>query len=226
LLGFVTALGIEPGPLSWNLPLPPEAQQYAARLVPDERPTLLISPCSSHSDRNWRPEYYAAIATHAAQVHGMRVILCGGPSTEEHSMGAAIENCAVGTPLINQIGRDTLPQLLALLSRATVLLAPDSGPVHMATLAGTPVIGLYAATRSARSGPYRSRQWCVDRFAQAAQRFRGRDPDTLPWHAKIEQRGVMDLIQVADVNAKLDELMRTPAIARACYDAATCKTPT
>ncbi len=75
-------------------------------------------------------------------------------------------------PLLNQIGRDTLPQMLALLARATALLTPDSGPAHMATMVGTPVIGLYAATNPARSGPYLSRRWCVNAYPQAARRFR------------------------------------------------------
>ncbi|MGH8209938.1 MAG: glycosyltransferase family 9 protein, partial [Steroidobacteraceae bacterium] len=134
-------------------------------------------------------------------------ILCGGPSRLEVEMGAAIEK-AVNVEVINQIGRDTLPQLLALLGRATVLVTPDSGPAHMATMVGTPVVGLYAATNPARSGPYLSRQWCVDAYAQAVRRFRGRAPDKLPWTEKIEQRGVMDLISADQVTAKLDELLR------------------
>jgi heptosyltransferase I len=206
-LGFLAALGIEGEPLEWNLPLPPEAQQYAARLVPDAQPTLLISPCSSHAARAWRAERYAAIAAHAAQSHGMRVILCGGRSEPERAMGAQIEQlCPVA--LINQIGRDTLPQLLALMARGTVLLSPDAGPVHMATMVGTPVIGLYACTRAARSGPYYSREWCIDRYELAAQRFRGRSAEALPWQEKIEQPGVMDLIEVAEVRERLDALMR------------------
>src|ERR1700722_12163554 len=48
-LGFLAALGIEQRALEWNLPLPPEAQRYAAALLPDTRPTLIISPCSSHA---------------------------------------------------------------------------------------------------------------------------------------------------------------------------------
>ena len=205
--GFLAALGIEGEPLEWNLPLPPEAQQYAARLVPDAQPTLLISPCSSHAARDWRAERYAAIAAHAVQSHGMRVILCGGRSEAERSMGAQIErHCEAG--LINQIGRDTLPQLLALIARSTALLSPDAGPVHMATMVGTPVIGLYACTRLARSGPYHSREWCVDRYELAAQRFRGRSAAQLPWQEKIEQPGVMDLIEVAEVRERLDALMR------------------
>ncbi len=205
--GFLAALGIAGAPLQWNLPLPSEAQQYAAQLVPDTQPTLLISPCSSHGARDWRAERYAHIAAHAVRRHGMRVILCGGRSLAERAMGEQIERLG-DVPLINQIGRDTLPQLLALIARSTVLLSPDAGPVHMATMVGTPVIGLYACTSSKRSGPYHSLEWCVDRYELAAQRFRGRSAEALPWQEKIEQPGVMDLIEVADVRERLDALMR------------------
>ena len=207
LFGFLVALGVKDRLVEWNIPLPDEARAYADQLIPDARPTLVISPCSSHALRNWRTERYAAVADYAARKHHMRVILCGGPSTLEVETGAAIEKAAA-MPLINQIGRDTLPQLLALLGRATALVTPDAGPAHMATMVGTPVVGLYAATNPARSGPYLSRLWCVDAYAQAARRFRGRSPDRLPWTEKIEQRGVMDLIEVEQVTAKLDELLR------------------
>jgi heptosyltransferase I len=136
----------------------------------------------------------------------MRVVLCGGPSAVERKMGDDILLHAAAKP-VDQIGRDTLPQMLALLSAATVLLTPDSGPAHMAGMVRTPVIGLYAATNPARSGPYFSREWCVDRFGEAARTFLGREPDQLPWNAKIERPGVMDLIDPAAVIEKLDRLM-------------------
>jgi heptosyltransferase I len=204
--GFLEALGIHERTLRWDIPLPSMALDYAQRLIPDARPTLVISPCSSHMCRNWRPESYAAVAHHAIRRHGMRVILAGGPTASERAVGAQIERAA-RVPLVNQIGRDTLPQMLALLARATVLLTPDSGPAHMATMVGIPVIGLYAATNPQRSGPYLSRRWCVDAYPQAARRYRGRDPGELPWTEKIEEPGVMDLIEVAQVTAKLDELL-------------------
>jgi heptosyltransferase I len=206
--GFVEALGITERVLRWDLPLPAEALDYAQQLIPDSRPTLLISPCSSHTLRNWPADRYAAVADYAAREHGMRVIVVGGPTSLEREVGAAIEQLAhPNTQLVNQVGKDTLPQLLALLSRARVLLAPDSGPVHMATMVGTPVIGLYAATNPARSGPYLSRQWCVDEYAQAAVRFCGKPAEALPWTRKIEERGVMELIGIPQVTAKLDELL-------------------
>lgn len=192
--------------LQWNLPLPQDAVDYAASLVPAGQRTLVISPCSSHALRNWRPERYAAVADHAVRTHDMRVIVCGGPSELERGMAAAIV-AAAQVPIVDQVGKDTLPQLLALLGRATALLTPDSGPAHMATMVGTPVIGLYAATNPERSGPYLSRQWCVDRYAAAAQQFRQSTADALPWTTKIEVPGVMELIEVADVTERLDALL-------------------
>ena len=121
-------------------------------------------------------------------------------------MGAAIE-AALQVPVRNIIGTDTLVQLLALLARATVLLSPDSGPAHMATMVGTPVIGLMAGTRSARSGPYLSQRWCVDRYDEAARKYRGRPASELPWIETIEVPGVMDLVETEAVCARLDELL-------------------
>jgi heptosyltransferase I len=117
-------------------------------------------------------------------------------------MGAAIE-AQLALPVVNQIGKDTLPQMLALLTRASVLVSPDSGPAHMGTLAGVPVIGLYAATNPARSGPYLSRDWTVDRYDDAARQFLGKPASRLAWTQKIERPGVMDLITVEDVKARL-----------------------
>jgi heptosyltransferase I len=211
--GFTEAIGIAERRLQWDLPLPPEAVEYAARIVPDARPTLLISPCSSHAPRNWRAEFYAQVADHAVRRWGMRVVLCGGPSEIERDMGECILARAEHPP-VNQIGRDTLPQMLALLGAATLLLTPDSGPAHMAAMVDTPVIGLYAATNPARSGPYLSRQWCVDRFAEAARVYMGREPEELPWWTKIEKPGVMDLIRPEEVIQRLDEFMQSPARAR------------
>lgn len=204
--GFPAALGIRERLLRWDVPLPAAARAYAERLIPDAQPTLVISPCSRHARRNWALERYAALARHAASRHRMRVILAGGPGEDEKRAGAAIARL-VGAGVLDQTGQDTLPQLLALLSRATVLVSPDSGPVHMATMVGTPVIGLYAATNPARSGPYLSGRWCVDAYARAARAFRGCEPQQLPWGHKIEEPGVMELIQVDEVTARIDELL-------------------
>jgi heptosyltransferase I len=205
-MGFARACGIEPAAPHWDVPLPQSALDYAQTVITDQRATLLISPCSSHTARNWSAERYAAVACHAAAVHQMRVVLVGGRSSAEARMGAAIAASAQ-TPLVNQIGKDTLPQLLGLMSRSTALLSPDSGPAHMASMVGLPVIGLYAATNPQRAGPYYSRQWCVDKYDEAARKFMNKPAAQIPWTTKIERPGVMDLIAANDATAKLDALM-------------------
>ncbi len=209
-MGFVRACGIEPPVPHWDLELPPDALNYAHAIADGithgSQPMLLISPCSSHALRNWSPVRYAAFAEHAQAVHGLRTVLVGGRSKLEADVGAAII-AAARILIVNQIGQDTLPQLLGLMSLSRVLLSPDSGPAHMATMVGLPVVGLYAATNPARAGPYLSRPWCVDKYDAAARKYLGKPAAAIPWTTKIEQPGVMDLITVADATQKLDALM-------------------
>ena len=202
LFGFAERLGVYDKRLCWDIPLPDSARDYAERLIPPHTSAMVISPCSSHPLRNWRAEYYAEVADYAAENLGLSVILCGGRSELEQRMGRDIQ-ARMQRPCINAIGKDTLVELLATLARAKVLLSPDSGPVHMATAVGTPVVGLYAPTNPARSGPYLSRQWCVDKYDVAAQRLLRKSAAEIPWTTKIERPGVMDLITPEDVNRKL-----------------------
>jgi heptosyltransferase I len=210
LFGFAERLGIRNRSMRWDIPLPEPALEYARRAIPDGQPALVLSPCSSHAQRNWSPEGYAAVADHAALRHGMRVLICGGRSPLELEYGQRIESL-MRQRCINLVGKDTLLELLATLQRATLLVSPDAGPAHMATTVGTPVVGLYAATNPARSGPYYSRPWCVDRYDDAAWRFCGRGAAELPWPTKIERPGVMDLITRDDVVERLDALMAAGA---------------
>ena len=141
------------------------------------------------------------------------MLLCGGRSELELEYGERIAALAK-QPVVNLVGQDTLLEFLATLQRAKALLSPDSGPAHMATTVGTPVIGLYAATNPARTGPYYIRAWCVDRYDAAALQFLGRPAADLPWTEKIEEPGVMDLITVDAVAERLDALLQASADAR------------
>jgi heptosyltransferase I len=197
-LEFPRAIGIEVDEPKWDLPIEPAAHQWVAGQLPGEEPVLVISPCSSHERRNWRNEYYARVADYAAGELGMQVVLSGGPSELEALAGAEIE-ALMEKPCINLVGKDTLEQSKALLSRADLVISPDSGPAHIASALGTPVIGLYAATWSRRSGPYNSLYLCVDRFEEAARKYRDSEAKALRWGSKIEESGVMDLIKPEDV---------------------------
>lgn len=204
-LEFPRALGLAVEHPRWDLPVADAAREWAMRQLPGDHPTLLISPCSSHRLRNWRPEYYAEVADHAAAL-GLRVVLSGGPNDLEREVAGAIES-AMRNACLNLVGKDTLEQSKAMLERATLVLSPDSGPVHIASALGSPVLGLYAATWSHRSGPYNSLDLCVDRYEEAARKYRGRPAAELRWGHRIEEPGVMDLVQPADVVRRLQEFL-------------------
>jgi heptosyltransferase I len=211
LFGFAEKFHVYEKVLRWDIPIPDSAHEYAKRVIGEHEKALIISPCSSHPLRNWRAEYYAQVADYASGALGLKVILCGGRSELEKQYGQEI--CSLArNPVLNTIGQDTLLEFLATLQRATMLLSPDSGPAHMATTVGTPVIGLYAATNPSRSGPYLSRQWCVDRYDAAARIMLNKPANALPWTTKIEKPGVMDLITPEEVIKKLHAV--TLAMAR------------
>jgi heptosyltransferase I len=204
---FLEPLGLTQKETRWDIPLPEDAATFAESALPGEQPTLLISACSSHPLRNWSARRYAEVADHAVHQHGWRVVLCGGRSALERQMGDDIRR-HMQAPALDLIGKDTIPQLMALLTRATALLSPDSGPLHMGNAVGTPVIALHAASNPARSGPYSERRYVVDRYAAAARAFLGKPASALPWGKKIEFEGVMELIEVEAVIEALDRLVR------------------
>lgn len=200
---FCEPLGLHQSEVRWNLPVPAEAFEWAKAQWPEDgRRTLMISPCSSHVLRNWHAERYAAVADHAI-TRGWRVVLCGGRSELERQTSDAILAAMQGTAL-DLVGKDTLKQLPALLQRADLLLTPDSGPMHIANAMGTKVLGLHAASNPERSGPYTTRRYCVDRYDDAACKFRGKPAAELKWGTKIEHEGVMDLITVEDAIAAFE----------------------
>lgn len=200
---FCEPLGLKQTGVTWDLPVPADAHVWARAQWPtDAMRTLVISPCSSHERRNWYADRYAAVADHAA-AQGWRIVLCGGRSDLERRTADAIIG-AMRAPALDLVGKDTLKQLPALLARADLVMTPDSGPMHIANAMGTAVLGLHAASNPLRSGPYSSVRYCVDRYDDAARRYRGKPASALKWGAKIEHDGVMALITVDDAIAAFE----------------------
>ena len=200
---FCEPLGLKQTEVVWNLPVPGDAHAWAAAQWPaDGKRTLVISPCSSHERRNWFADRYAAVADHAA-AQGWRVVLCGGRSELERRTADAIM-ATMQAPVLDLVGKDTLKQLPALLARADLVMTPDSGPMHIANAMGTAVLGLHAASNPRRSGPYSTVRYCVDRYDDAARRYRGKPAAELKWGTKIEHDGVMELITVDDAVAAFE----------------------
>ncbi|WP_296280085.1 glycosyltransferase family 9 protein [Pseudoxanthomonas sp.] len=194
---FCEPLGLHQTEVRWDLPVPADAHAWARAQWPEDgRRTLVISPCSSHERRNWYADRYAAVADHAAS-QGWRVVVCGGRSELERRTADGII-AAMRSPALDLVGKDTLKQLPALLARADLVMTPDSGPMHIANAMGAAVLGLHAASNPRRSGPYSTVRYCVDRYDDAARRYKGRPAAELAWGTKIEHDGVMALITVDD----------------------------
>lgn len=204
LASFLEPIGLEAAPPRWLIPLREHDDAFAREHLDPQRLNLVISPCASHTLRNWPSDHYARLADYAIERHGMKVVLVGSPAEFELRFCAAIE-AAMTRKAHNICGQDTLKQLTALLGQADVVVAPDTGPAHIASAMGTDVIGLFAASNPHRSGPYGSLKWCVNRYPEALQRFTGKTVEQARWGAKAEFEGAMEMVTVADVTAMLDQ---------------------
>lgn len=206
LASFLEPLGLSAAPPVWEIPLSEQDHAFAECYLATDRPNVVVSPCASHKLRNWPAERYARVADHAVAKHGANVLLVGSPADFEIDFCARIE-ASMHEQATNLCGKDTLKQLTALLEGADLLIAPDTGPTHIASAVGTDVIGLYAASNPNRSGPYNSLNWCVNRYPEALERFTGKTVETARWGAKAEFEGAMEMISVDDVCKKLDSWM-------------------
>lgn len=204
-MAFASSLGIKALLPTWNIPTSKQDDAWARQII-NNNPTLLISPAASKPYKNWTIEGYAALADHAAD-QGLRVILCGGPSQLEQQMAADIITLCKSKPL-NLIGKTNLKQLMALIKQAHCVLAPDTGPTHMATAANTPVVGLYAHHNPERTGPYNSQQYVVSVYKQLIEQDTGKSVSTLPWRTRLKSEDAMQHITIESVKCSLDKLLQ------------------
>lgn len=200
--GFLEALGINQRTLEWNIPIPVSATNKVDSILPKES-FMVISPCSSMAYRNWNAEGYAAIADYALDKYSLHTVITGGQTDIEYDYASKICDLTRSNPL-NLVGSTSLKELLAVLSRATVVIAPDSGPAHMATAVGTSVIGLYAATNPDRARPYMNPELIVNRYPDAVYEKCKKPAEDVPWGTRIREPGTMERVSVEDVQTILD----------------------
>jgi heptosyltransferase I len=206
LFEFAAALGIEDLEPRWNIPLGEAALQRANELIDDSQPALVISPCTGarfRNYRNWSAARYAEVADYASRTYGARIVVTGASTALERAYADEIAARSQSEPL-DLVGRTSLKELVAVLARAAVVLCPDSGPAHMATAVGTPVVGLYATSNRLRTGPYYSQHLVVDKYPQAVAAEFGTAVEALRWGQRVRNPDAMSLITVADVVEKLD----------------------
>lgn len=206
-LGFSEALGISDKTLVWDVPIAIEEQQWVKAKISTNKPLLVINAGASVPEKNWQRPSYAKVAEYAIDKYGFQVVLTGGSSEIERSLAEdIIKHCR--HPLINLTAKTSLKQLLALLKEADILLAPDTGPAHMATMVDTPVLGLYACTNSRRTGPYKSLDFVVDYYQAALQHFFSKTIDQVRWGKYVYHPDAMKLIPVSEVLSKFDEMVK------------------
>jgi heptosyltransferase I len=199
-LKFAQALGIKERELSWNLPMAADDYQWARQHTAIDKPILLVNPAASKPERSWLIERYIEVIRFAQATWQMHVILIGGPDAYDRHLATAI---LAQVDCIDLVGKTRLKQLLALISQATVLLCPDTGPSHMASAVGTPVVALHAVTSAQVSGPYNYQHLAVDCYPQAVEQIIKKTPTENIWGTHAHGNDTMKLVTVEAVLAKL-----------------------
>jgi heptosyltransferase I len=150
---FIEYLGIDPEPVEWRIRLSPEERaQQSAFFEPLGR-TCAIVVGTSKPVKNWAPNRYARVIEALDAEFGMRSIIVGGPSAFERDLAERIMQTSRVKP-INALGND-IRKLVYLLDGASLVISPDTGPLHIARALDKPVIGMYGYTNPKRYGPYR-----------------------------------------------------------------------
>lgn len=108
---------------------------------------------ATRAQKRWPEEYFARLSDRLWSALGVSCVLLGGP---EESAAARRVQDATRSPIVSAIGKTTEKQLAALVGRLAVVVSGDSGPLHIATAVGTPVVALFGSTDPAETGPYRA----------------------------------------------------------------------
>ena len=204
LFQFAEHLGVTQRTMRWDIPVAPADVQFATEVVNGSGPVCVISPCSSQrarNYRNWNVDNFVALAECLQNKYGAKLILTGAATEIEKHYGSEILARTQG--ITNLIGTTTLKQLFALISKADLVICPDSGPAHMATAAGTRVIGLYSSSNPERTGPYNDMDLTVNKYPEAVRMEFGKAVSDVGFGQRVRNSQAMDLITVADVMNKV-----------------------
>lgn len=160
-----------------------------------ERPPVVgLVLASARPEKDWPAGRWTELARRLVGGRGARVVVAGGPSDREAALAGEVLR-ATGGRAVDARGDDPR-RLVWLLEGCDLVVAPDTGPLHVAVAVGTPVVGLFGHTNPWRVGPYRHRDLVIDRYT---------DPDEEPDPARRGPRhGRMERISVEEVLAKVE----------------------
>ncbi len=169
----VRSLGLElDGEPQFNVRIGEEARSFAADYLasanPEGQPLVVMLPSSRWVTKRWPAERFATAADRVGEELNAVVLFLG--SRGDRPLVARITGM-MKKGALSLAGETTLKQSAALLARAEVVVANDTGPMHLAVALAAPVVALYGPTSPARTGPYdgtvrllRSTRDCVPCF--------------------------------------------------------------
>jgi len=194
-LEFLRPLGIDPQPVEWKLgPWPDERTWQRDFFAPIARPAVSIVVATSKPEKDWMPERWAEICDALFYDFGMQPVLVGGRSPRELAAERAILAQARCQP-VSAIGSG-LRRLVSILDGSSLVLSPDTGPLHMSVALDRPVVSLIAYSNPKRVGPYRKfRDLMIDAYGEPGEAY----------PVSMENRpGRMHRITVRDVLEKIE----------------------
>ncbi|MGF1451102.1 MAG: glycosyltransferase family 9 protein [Opitutales bacterium] len=205
--GFARALGVAPCAEDWAWP--PKADEAARAWLREQtggRPFVVVHLATSKPERDWPVARYAVLLQRLQKARPDVVpVLTGGASEREKGLAVTLLLAVPGA--LSVVGRTSFAQLFALCECAVAIVSPDSAPVHIGAAYGTPVVGLYAVSRAAATGPFRQTAFTVDVYAEAMQFLKGKASENTGWHERVHHPEAMRLITVDAVWEKLRAAM-------------------
>ncbi len=154
-LSLLAPLGVTPAAPEFHVPERPDAERRMEEFLGEQgvkRHDLLvaINPGAGRESKRWPVRHFRALAERLASEPGVRLLLLWGP--DEVHMARQIGD---GLPARAILAPPTdLDELSALLRRCALMIANDTGPLHLAAALGTSALGLFGPTRAERNGPY------------------------------------------------------------------------
>ena len=191
---FLAELGISPEPIEWNLgPWTDEREWQQSWVAGVKRPYAVIVVATSKPDKDWIPERWASICDLLETQYGLRAVLVGGNSTREIEAAERITRKSSTSPM-NELGSG-LRNLVSIIEKSSLVLSPDTGPLHISVALDRPVISLIGYSDPRRTGPYRKfHDLIIDAY---------HDPGENTPVSMETRSNRMERIQVADVEKRL-----------------------
>jgi heptosyltransferase I len=136
------------------------ALDHLRERIASDRPFALLNAGAAWPNKRWPPERFGELASFVRDACGLTPVVLWGPGEERlvDSVVAASSNAAIAAPPTG------LVDLVALARAAALVISGDTGPLHIATAVGTPVVALFGPTDPARNGPFSPDDVSVSRF--------------------------------------------------------------